>query len=116
MPNSSKYQTGEIYLVKFHPGYGSEFHKYRPAVIVSGQISKIDPRYALIAPFTSSTKIVHQKAELLIKGNPALSQDSVLLCWYLWTIDSSRLIRKLGELSNSDFQKMQKQVTQLILK
>ncbi len=99
-------KAGDIFLVKFHPGYGTELRKYRPAVIVSDRVTLADQRFALIAPLTTSTKIFHPRTELTIKRNPALEKDSVLLCWYLWTIDVDRLVRKLGSLSLTDQHKM----------
>lgn len=114
LKNIDKPETGDIYLVKFHPGYGTEFKKYRPAVIISDVTTNIDNRFALIAPLTTNKKIVHPQFELLIKKNAVLDKDSVLLCWYLWTIDSSRLVRKLGILDSKESQKMKKMVQNLL--
>ena len=103
--NQPLFQRGDIFLVKFHPGYGSELQKYRPAIVVSDRISFIDSRFALIAPLTTNTKIMYSDSEFIIK-NPALEKDSLLLCWYLWTIDASRLVRKLGVLHSTEQKKM----------
>jgi mRNA interferase MazF len=114
MPRSStKFLAGDIYLVRFHPGYGSELHKYRPAVIVSSVVGAIDDRFTLIAPLTTNNKILHPSSEMLIQSNPCLEQDSVLLCWYLWTIDASRLIRRLGKLNQNDLEIMRRQISNL---
>lgn len=99
-------KTGDIYLVKFHPGYGDEFKKYRPAVVVSSKVNTIDSRFVLVAPFTSNLKTDAPRYELLIEDNPALDSDSLLLSWYLLTMDASRLTRKLGELSPNDTKKL----------
>ena len=106
-------KTGDIYLVKFHPGFGDEFKKYRPAVVVSGKLGEIDTRFALIAPFTSNLKTNVPSYELLIESNPALDSDSLLLSWYLLTVDAKRLVRKLGELSPVDTKKLQQAVGNL---
>lgn len=106
MPAQLKLKTGDIFLVKFHPGFGSEFQKYRPAVIVSAKTTGIDSRFALIAPLTTNTAIAHKNFEFIIANNPSLEKDSLLLCWYLWTIDASRLIKKLGALKSTDKTKM----------
>jgi mRNA-degrading endonuclease toxin of MazEF toxin-antitoxin module len=98
------YEVGDIVLVKFHPGSGSELKKYRPAVIMT-DLSDIDTRFALIAPFTTNLKNP-QKTELLIADNPALKKDSLLLCWYLKSIDQRRISKKLGELSETEKQQM----------
>lgn len=106
MPAQHKLKTGDIFLVKFHPGYGSEFQKYRPAVIVSAKTTGIDSRFALIAPLTTNTTLANKNFEFIISNNPGLEQDSLLLCWYLWTIDANRLIKKLGTLNTQDKKRM----------
>lgn len=106
-----KPQFGDIYLVRFHPSVGSELKRFRPACILSSKISQIDARFSLIAPFTSILEPVH-KAELLIE-NPALEKPSLLLTWYLKTIDVRRLERKLGELSLNQQKAVEKVVKSL---
>jgi mRNA interferase MazF len=115
MPAEASFQTGEIYLVKFHPSDGAELRKFRPAVIMSDKVSNIDSRFALIAPFTTSTHNYNPDAELLIKKAEGLNKPSVLLCWYLWTIDTTRLLEKIGQLSKADIQKMLKMTQNLLL-
>lgn len=110
-----KIKTGDIYLVRFHPAVGSELHKYRPAVIVSAKIGKIDNRFSLIAPFTTNAENYNKEYELLIKGNSALEKDSVLLCWYLLTIDSRRLITEFGCLPPKIISRFKKVIRQLII-
>lgn len=103
----SKYLTGTIVLVKFHPGYGAEFAKYRPAVIVSQKIEEIDSRFVLIAPLTKDLKQFQPNCELLLESYQSLNKDSVLLCWYLRTIDIKRVVGVLGNLRKSDLKMMQ---------
>ena len=112
MQIDAKINTGDIVLIKFHPGYGNEFKKYRPAVIMSETITKIDPRFILIAPLTTNIKTEQPELELII-DNPSLDKKSLLLTWYQLTIDSSRLIRKLGTLSDIDKNRVFKAVTSL---
>ncbi|HEX7018008.1 MAG TPA: type II toxin-antitoxin system PemK/MazF family toxin [Patescibacteria group bacterium] len=109
MPN--ELQTGDIYLVRFHPSTGRELKKYRPAVIISATISKIDPRFCLVAPLTRTKS--NNPWELSLK-NTALEKDSTLLCWYLRTMDINRLEKKLGALSNQQIEEMRKTVSSLV--
>ena len=97
-------KIGDIYLVRFHPSTAKELKRYRPAVSVSQKVIDIDPRFALIAPLTTYTKPANS-AEILIT-NPALEKPSLLLSWYLWTIDQSRLVKKLGQLTPKDISKI----------
>lgn len=108
--SSSLPQVGDIWLVKFHPGTGQELAKYRPAVIVTN-LSTIDDRFTLIAPLTSDITI-RNPFELLI-AHQALEKPSLLLCWYLWTIDQRRLYQKLGELSDVEIKKITEKIDQL---
>lgn len=109
---TTKFQTGDIYLVRFHPSYGQELKRYRPAVIISSQINQIDPRFTLIAPLTTNTQKQNKKHELLIQ-NPSLEKNSLLLTWYLKTIDIVRLEKKIGRLSPSDIKKLKSNLQKL---
>lgn len=111
MKADAKLQVGDIYLTRFHPSTGKELKKYRPAVIINIVANDISSHYTLIAPLTSKVKNRHT-SELAI-SNPALVQESALLCWYLWTIDKSRLIKKLGSLSHADQERMRETVLEL---
>ncbi len=92
-----KIHFGDIFLVRFHPVIGSELKRYRPAIVVSEVVNKIDSRFTLIAPLTSNTKIYNKKYEIIVE-NDALDKTSALLLWYLKTVDVIRLERKLGKL------------------
>jgi mRNA-degrading endonuclease toxin of MazEF toxin-antitoxin module len=98
----SNYKVGDIVLVKFHPGAGAEFKKYRPAVVMA-DLTHIDSRFIMVAPFTTNIKD-QQSAELLIAKNPILEKDSLLLCWYLRTFDQRRIIKKLGQLQEKEIE------------
>lgn len=112
MFDSARPQPGDIYLVRFHPGYGAEFKRYRPAVVMAA--NHMDQRFVLIAPFTTQTKIYQPETEILIRVNPALEQDSLLLAWYLQTIDINRLEKKLGRLSSAQL-RLVKRALKLVL-
>ena len=106
-------KAGDVCIVKFHPSFGSELKKYRPAVVVSHKTQNIDPRFILIAPLTTSTKNLNKKHELLIKKGKGLEENSVLLCWHLWTIDTSRVVSKIGQLTTKETLKMKRKVQRL---
>lgn len=109
---ADKPQAGEVYLVRFHPSYGAEFQKYRPAVVVSSAI--IDPRFVLIAPFSTNLDHLNPDYEFMVKAGTTLQKDSALLSWYLWTIDTRRLVKKLGVLNAKDQQRLQACLTKLL--
>lgn len=103
------YKAGQVVLVKFHPGYGSELKKYRPALILSDITSKTDPRFVLIVPL-STRKSSHQtKLEPTLPGSPFLKVRSYALLWYPLTIDQARIQTTLGTLSEKTIKKLQQQ-------
>lgn len=105
-----KVQAGEIWLIKFHPGTGSELSKYRPAVVLA-DLNQIDDRFALIAPLTSDTKI-RNEWEIPVY-HECLEKPSLALTWYLWTIDRRRLVSKLGALSAEELALLRASLNQL---
>lgn len=109
---TSKLQAGEVHLVRFHPSYGAEFQKYRPAVVVSSAV--VDPRFVLIAPFSTNLRILNPDYEFVVKAGATLQKDSVLLSWYLWTIDTRRLVKKLGVLDDKDQKRLRACLTTLL--
>lgn len=106
--------TGTVCLVRFHPGTGSELKRFRPAVIVSEKISQIDSRFIFVSPFTTNIDSYQEECELLIKKNKTLEQDSILLCWYLRTIDLNRVETVLGKLKPAEIEQMQAKIKQLL--
>ena len=110
---ADKLHTGDIFLVRFHPSYGAEFQKYRPAVVVSSIVTTIDPRFVLIAPLSTNLKTATPDYEFVVKAGKVLEKDSLLLCWYLWTIDTRRLVKKLGVLTSKDQDRLHLSISKL---
>src|SRR3990167_2276506 len=90
---------GDIYLAKFHPSQGKELKKFRPAVVVSTKINLIYPDYTLISPLTSQIQSNHHTDLELTTSNKCLDKKSAILAWYIRTVDTKRLSKKLGTLS-----------------
>ena len=105
MPEKKNPRQGDVYLVKFHPSTGKEIRKYRPAVIMLN--SQVDG-FVTISPLTSILQIKHPQFETIIKSSKAngLEQTSLLLGWYLRTVDTITLQKRLGQLDSSDLSKI----------
>lgn len=101
------YKVGEIYLTKFHPGFRSELERFRPAVIVATDKQHYDNRFVTVCPFTTRIKPRDKSIELTIL-NSSLERESLLLTWYIRTVDTQRLVYKLGQLPESDIVKIKK--------
>lgn len=101
-----EYKTGDVCVVRFHPAFGAELKRFRPAVVVSGKVQKLDSRFCLIAPLTTNIKNLNKAGEVLVKSDGFLEEDSAVLLWYLRTVDVNRLERKIGRLSDVEIAKM----------
>ena len=101
---------GDIVIVRFHPSYGQELKKYRPAIIVK-DLSSIDPRFIQIAPLTTQANPKPNNHKEIIINHSSLEKPSLLLAWYIMTFDISRLVYKLGELDSKTINKLQNTLT-----
>lgn len=109
-------KVGEIYIVRFHPAIGKELKRYRPAMIISSITEKVDSRFASIVAISSIGKISNPfEHKLKVKHYPSLKNDSFALCWYPNTIDSGRLVEKIGEVREEDLEEIKQKFYKLFL-
>jgi len=103
----NRLKNGEIYLTKFTPAYRGELRKYRPSIII-----RTSPRENLvtIVPLSSAPDRKFSQFEALIQKNNTngLKRDSFALAWYIRTIDSARLMTKIGKIDNKDLSAIRK--------
>ena len=89
----------EIALVNLDPTIGSEIRKTRPCVVVSPNEMNKYLQTIVIAPLTSSLKPYPTRVEIQhteVTGWVALDQ--------IITIDRTRLVKKIGELTNLEIE------------
>lgn len=95
------YARGDIVLVDLEPTVGSEQGFKRPCIVVSElatiSASRSKPLY-LIVPLTRSEKLVGKLAPRLKARQGGLPADSTALIMHLRSIDSRRIIRRVGQL------------------
>jgi mRNA interferase MazF len=100
---------GEIWLVNFEPATGSEIGKIRPAVILTNNSIGILPLKE-VAPITDWKDVYNsRKWMVLINPDPItnhLDKLSGVDTFQLKSIDRSRFIRKIGDMSPSDIKKI----------
>ncbi len=84
----------EVYLVLLDPTVGSEIQKTRPCAIVSPDEMNRHIQTAIVAPMTTKGKKYPTRVECKFKGK----QGQVVLD-QIRTVDKTRLVKKLGELS-----------------
>ncbi|NJD68931.1 MAG: type II toxin-antitoxin system PemK/MazF family toxin [candidate division NC10 bacterium] len=90
-------RRGEVWMVNFNPGRGSEQLGIRPALIIQNDVGNQYASTTIVAAITSSIKI-YPVTVLLKKGEAGLKQASMINLAQILTIDKSRLQRRLGAL------------------
>src|SRR2546421_659104 len=87
---------GEIWLVDWTPGGGSERQGRRPALIVQNEAGNLSTAYPNTIAATISTKAKPVPFHVAIKRSQrnGLREDSYVKCEQLMTISKARLIGK----------------------
>ena len=92
-------KRGEMYLVDFNLGVGSEQSGIRPAVIIQNNVGNRHSRTVIVAIITSQ---IQNKPNLpthcFIPAQQGLDRDSLILLEQIRTIDKSRLRDYIGTL------------------
>jgi mRNA interferase MazF len=93
---------GEIYLADLGPTHGSEQAGRRPVLILQNDLVSRFTRTVICIPFTTNLRRARLPSCLLLQaGEGGLAQDSVILCHQVRVLDQSRLITRLGQVSDS---------------
>lgn len=93
---------GEIYLADLNPTRGSEQAGRRPVIVFQNDLISRFTRTVVCIPFTTNLRRAQLPSCLLIQaGEGGLTRDSVLLCHQLRVLDQSRLVTRLGQVSDS---------------
>ncbi len=93
-------RRGEVWLVNFNPGRGSEQRGVRPAVIIQNDVGNQYAGTTIVASITSTIK-VYPVTVALKAGEGGLKQASMVNLAQILTIDRSRLERRIGSLSKT---------------
>lgn len=86
---------GEVYLIDFGKGYGSEQGGTRPAVIVQNNKGNKHSPTTIVVPITSRQTKARIPTHVKVKG-ACLSKKSFALTEQVVTIDKRRIIKKMG--------------------
>ena len=85
---------GEVYLVQLDPTRGSEIQKTRPCLVVSPDELNHNLRTVVVAPMTTGGHAYPWRVQCRFQGRAgSVAIDQ------LRTVDSERLLRKLGKLA-----------------
>lgn len=92
----------EIWIADLNPQIGTEAGKTRPVLVLqSNLLNKISHPSTIICPITTNVEINSEILRVhLRKGTSNLNKDCDVLIDQIRSIDNSRLIKKIGSLSN----------------
>lgn len=100
-------KRGQIWLVSFNPSRGSEQRATRPALIIQNDIgNKFSPNTIVLAV---SSKQGNVKLDIKIQKTTKnqLKVDSFVKCSQILALSQERLIKCMGEISNTEIQKIE---------
>jgi mRNA interferase MazF len=84
----------EVWLVNLDPTQGGEINKPRPCVVISPDELNQFLRTVTIAALTSAQRAYPSRVDCQFQGKAGqVALD------YVWSVDKSRLVRKLGTIS-----------------
>jgi len=107
---------GEIWLVNWNPGRGSEQTGIRPALIIQNEMGSANPNYGNVIILAISTKssLVPFHIKILPDPKNGLSEISYIKCEQMMTIAKDRLINKLGVLDKNSMDKVWEPVIRIL--
>lgn len=93
--NVESCRRGDVWLVNFHPGRGSEQKGIRPALIIQNDIGNLYAATTIIAAITTTLR-KYPITVLLGRREGGLREQSMINLAQILTIDKGRLMKKLG--------------------
>lgn len=104
-------KRGEVWLASLDPVRGSEQAGTRPVLLLQNNPLTQFLRTVVIIPFTSNVKWARFPFCVLVSpGEGGLTNESVALCHQLRVSDKSRLLHRLGQLSDMTMLKIERAV------
>jgi len=95
------YKQYDIVIVNLDPTIGSEIKKTRPCVIVSPDEMNKFLRTITITPITSQSKAYPTRVQIELQG-----QTNWVVIDQIRTIDKSRILKRIGNLTDEDVSKV----------
>ena len=90
-------KRGEVWMVNFNPGRGSEQKGIRPALIIQNDTGNQYAATTIVAAITSTIK-KYPVTVVVPRGKGGLKEESMINLAQILTIDKGRLIRKMGQI------------------
>ena len=107
-------KQGEIYLSDLNPVKGHEQAGYRPVLVIQNDILNQHLSTVVILPITSNLKYKENlTVYFLSKEVSSMKNDSLALLFQIRTIDKSRLKKKVGGVSQSEFYNIKRKLNNI---
>ena len=104
-------KRGDLFWVNLDPAHGSEQAGRRPVLVLQNDIGNELAPTTIIAPLTTKSFTKEYPTNVhLPKGIGGLKSDSTVLLSQIRTVDKSRLQKKLGRLSESYLEKVERAI------
>lgn len=98
-------RRGEVWLVNFNPGRGSEQQGIRPALVIQNDVGNRHAATTIVAAISSAVRIYPVTVPVR-KGEAGLKVKSMVNLAQVLTIDKSRLQRRLGTLASESIDRV----------
>lgn len=97
-----KIYRGDIFFANLNPVKGSEQGGKRPVVILQNDVGNKFSPTVIVAAITSRTRKKANMPTHVSLDNAALEKDSQVLLEQIRTLDKTRLIKKVGKLTQDE--------------
>lgn len=87
----------DVYLINLAPTQGAEIQKTRPCCIISPNEMNYNISTVIIAPLTSKSRTYPTRVNCNFQG-----KNGQVVLDQIRTVDKSRLVKKLGKISDSE--------------
>lgn len=91
-------RRGEVWLVNFNPGRGSEQKGVRPALVIQNDVGNVHGATTIVAAVTTTIKEFPVTVVVPL-GQGGLKHRSMVNLAQVLTVDKERLEKRLGNLS-----------------
>ena len=97
-----KIYRGDLFFANLNPVKGSEQGGKRPVVILQNDVGNKFSPTVIVAAITSRTRKKANMPTHVSLDNAALEKDSQVLLEQIRTLDKTRLIKKVGKLTQDE--------------
>lgn len=107
-------KRGEIWLIDLNPIRGKEQAGTRPVVIISGNAMNDHLGLSIVCPITSKIKKFAGGVILQADSTTGLDTESEILTFQVRTVAHNRFIKKIGNITGKDMNKIIENINKIL--